>query len=714
MRPVMIARLNPRAPRERSAPCLEAPARVKAEGERTVCLKGPEALGPRLQQAAFESRAWMDPTGCPGREPGRPRQSAPRLDAKVPAGAEARASQVAELKSMVEALQQRVSEQLSGLDGRMQEKLGECEGMLRAIARAQAEAAEALPSRAGLAAAVSEFQEMSRELRPSPQTSRPGSASPVRRFAGAMRRGDPSGNREECRVGAPTHPREVPTAQGAQVMFAEEGEAWDLAEIQDLEEGSSDGTGPEIKITSSEEARARFRSRKRRVLKRLRGIVGDREERTIFGILSRSPKFNLLGMVMTVVNCVVIAVDADMNTTDALLDALAVEHADNSATKGALLNVQRVFFFWLLFEVLIHFLGNRIEYFVGSQKYWNCIDVTILITSVPQFMSGSYNLSFLRFLRLLRGARALQAVRFIRYSYSLQKMVSAFTSTVLTLFWAACMLFLIVYIFGLAMMEGVHSYVAAGLEPQATSAALGYEARTAFAGPQNAGLVQDLHSYYGGVGRTFVTLYRAISGADWSEFAAPLSLTGPLWGFVWMVYVYVVAFGCLNVITGMVVDILRQPMPTDRKFRMLVDAKEEKAVFEIFADELRARGKDVQETLLSKKFFDELTKRESIARQLRDFGIDINRWQDAFYLIDFENKGRVTAATVARRFLALRDEAKTQEVVRLAKDVVQLKRGLSEVAKVVLEIRERLPRPLGRSASDDIEEVDGNVTTVKA
>jgi len=412
-------------------------------------------------------------------------------------------------------------------------------------------------------------------------------------------------------------------------------------------------------------------------------------------------------------------VDADMNTTDALLDALAVEHPDNSYTKSVLLNVQRAFFFWLLVEVLVHFLGSRIEFFVGEQKWWNFIDVTILVTSIPQVLSGSVNFSFLRFLRLLRGARALQAVRFIRYSYSLQKMVAAFTSTVLTLFWAACMLLIIVYIFGLAMMEGVHSFVSIDAHTQPPTGALGYDAGTPFAGAQDAGLVQDLHSYYGGVGRTFVTLFRAISGADWSEFAAPLFLTGPLWGMVWMIYIFVVVFGCLNIITGMVVDILRQPMPTDRKFRMLVDAKEEKAVFEIFADELRVRGKDVQETLLSKKFFDEFTQRESISKQLRDFGIDIKRWHDAFHLIDFENKGRITAATIARRFLALRDEAKTQEVVRLAKDVVQVKRAFAEIAKLVLEIHDRLPQQHQTTSMsqdvEDIEEIDGQyVTTVKA
>lgn len=47
----------------------------------------------------------------------------------------------------------------------------------------------------------------------------------------------------------------------------------------------------------------------------------------------------------------------------------------------------------------------------------------------------------------------------MRYSYSLQKMVSAFSRTVLAVFWVVCLMSIIVYIFGLAMMEGVQSYL---------------------------------------------------------------------------------------------------------------------------------------------------------------------------------------------------------------------------------------------------------------
>lgn len=61
---------------------------------------------------------------------------------------------------------------------------------------------------------------------------------------------------------------------------------------------------------------------------------------------------------------------------------------------------------------------------------------------------------------------------------------------------------------------------------------------------------QALQSYYGGMERTWITLFRAITGADWSIFAAPMAGIGKVWGYVWIGYIFCALFGLLNLVTG--------------------------------------------------------------------------------------------------------------------------------------------------------------------
>lgn len=160
-----------------------------------------------------------------------------------------------------------------------------------------------------------------------------------------------------------------------------------------------------------------------------------------------------------------------------------------------------------------------------------------------------------------RSSRLLRAVRLFRYSVSLQKILWSLTAVFWSLIWTFVLAFLLMYVLGLAMMEGVASYVSdAASQPVADLSDQRYSISTSFPVPLSLGLLQELDMYYGSVGRTFATLYRSVSGADWSSFAAPLAKISWFWGLVWACYVGVVLFGMLNVLTGSVVDIVKRPV----------------------------------------------------------------------------------------------------------------------------------------------------------
>lgn len=67
-----------------------------------------------------------------------------------------------------------------------------------------------------------------------------------------------------------------------------------------------------------------------------------------------------------------------------------------------------------------------------------------------------------------------------------------------------------------------------------------------------------------------VTLFRGISGSDWSLLAEPLLPIGWGAGAMWFLYL-VVVFGLLTTFTGAVVDVLRRPLPIDVEVAMAED-----------------------------------------------------------------------------------------------------------------------------------------------
>lgn len=75
---------------------------------------------------------------------------------------------------------------------------------------------------------------------------------------------------------------------------------------------------------------------------------------------------------------------------------------------------------------------------------------------------------------------------------------------------------------------------------------------------QHCAWAQAMQSYYGGVGRTWMTLFRGLMGADWGPFAAPLAAINPVWGAAWALFIALGMLGLFNVLNGVVVDIVRR------------------------------------------------------------------------------------------------------------------------------------------------------------
>mmetsp|Transcript_71865 Transcript_71865/g.208249 ORF Transcript_71865/g.208249 Transcript_71865/m.208249 type:complete len:758 (+) Transcript_71865:87-2360(+) len=446
-------------------------------------------------------------------------------------------------------------------------------------------------------------------------------------------------------------------------------EIWNSPDL--VEREPSFGSDSALARPSQEPGNATMRRMQRNVRASVENALGDTEQESRIYRLSQHPLFLAVGIAMTLLNCIVVAADADSATVDAFARAFDGAESDRSGWATFVDYMQRAFLGWLCFEVIVNIAGTRSAFLFGPDAGWNIFDcIVLLVSTLMMWLAANASPSYIRVVRIFRVLRVFGAVRFIRYSESLQRMLASVGRVAITLCSTAFLLFIVIYIVGVAMMESVVDFVA-NERVTGTAEPLGYAASMGLGPAGNIGLLQDLRSFYGGFWITFVTLFRSITGSDWTVFAAPLAVIGSSWGAVWLAYIFCIVFGFANVIIGIVADIVRRPLPNDRAIKLSFEMKEQQSLERLFIDELRRHGKN-EDAPISKGMFNHFVARPSVIKRLRHLGLNVEWMYDAFFLIDVEDTGFTTAEDIARSLMQMREGARCFDIRRLMREVHRL------------------------------------------
>mmetsp|Transcript_114638 Transcript_114638/g.331295 ORF Transcript_114638/g.331295 Transcript_114638/m.331295 type:complete len:694 (+) Transcript_114638:16-2097(+) len=586
-----------------------------------------------------------------------------------------------QMRLWMQGMEERLMAQLEILDGRVELRLGscseqwdECRKQISRLSDAQAEIAATLNAKVGDAALGGA------KAKPAFMTQGSGLSSIPSEDRARLRLQQQQQMTPASTATEPPLPADYWQANPAPPDDGESiGKSTTTASMLELEDADDIPAGTPMLAIWSERAAQWIRS-----------AFGEPKVDSILYWLADSTYFNTFSLLSTIGNCVLLAVDIDAATSDALQKAMRGEVVQTE-DRPVLFILQQVFLGLLAFEVIVRFLAQKADFFIGSNRCWNMFDLLILAISMLELVIAGSNRSFVRVLRVIRSDRALQAARCIRFFDGLQRMLVAMSSVAATLFWAACLMFISFFIVGLSMMEGVRGFAASEDIFDHIGGSSAYSVATAFGGPDSTDLLQDMDNYYGSVGRTLCTLFRAISGADWTAFAAPLYVAGWYWGLLWLLYIFFAAFGILNVVTGIIVDIMRRPFLVDRASQIAAEIEEETTLRKMFELELnvgrrRRHNRDTEEMPISKKTFDALIKRPAIVKMLRTSGLDVDRLDDAFNLIDKEGLGFVKISVAAHRVLALRGEARSQDLTRMSRDFYNLRGELSTLGNLMVQI----------------------------
>eukprot|EP00931_Biecheleriopsis_adriatica_P114866 TRINITY_DN9074_c0_g1_i8.p1 TRINITY_DN9074_c0_g1~~TRINITY_DN9074_c0_g1_i8.p1 ORF type:complete len:722 (+),score=134.13 TRINITY_DN9074_c0_g1_i8:28-2166(+) len=366
------------------------------------------------------------------------------------------------------------------------------------------------------------------------------------------------------------------------------------------------------------------------------------------------PKFDVAIAVLIILNAVQIGVETDWNMKQAGQEQLPV---------FAYLDV--TFSFLFLIELSLRLCKDRLSFLSWHHKSfgWNVLDFFLCVTSVIEFVVQFQELSgavgdmmdfgHLRMMRMARLTRILRIFKVVRFFSELRVMAYSVMMSTKSLMWALLLLTLVMFVFGVMMMQLAEPYKAANIE----------------------NVDEDLEKLYGSLPRTIHTLFRSISGGmDWGDALSPLEAVSPIMEYLFSGYIFFTVFCCLNIVTGIFVDNAKTLKDADERSMMEESAKYQKRWIQAVADLFTKLASEHSTGVLSKDIFAEKLNDKFVRMCFKQLGIETETTtvDELWSLFDGKDWGQVDHEEFALGIKKFNGNARSIDVFKLRREIRQL------------------------------------------
>jgi Ca2+-binding EF-hand superfamily protein len=298
-------------------------------------------------------------------------------------------------------------------------------------------------------------------------------------------------------------------------------------------------------------------------------------------------------------------------------------------------------FFWT--ELAARIAVDPLYFFQGKDWRWNYFDLFLMIAGTAQKITkskaaGATLLRVLRAGRIMRIAPAIKTHPFFR---ELRLMIYSLISSLRGLFWGFLLMVSINYLFAMLFLGEATNYLRSNLGDGET--------------------VDALNEYWGSMAVALRSLFAAISGGDdWMGIAQPLFDISLPHGCLFVVYIFVVFAGLLNIMNGVFVDAALASSRADSDLVAQLDhealvetIKSAKAVFESIGESL------------TEQQFQELLGKADVKGFFRSLDMDVEEAKCFFSILDTDNSGTLELDEFIQGCLRLQGAAKKIHVASL-------------------------------------------------
>eukprot|EP00929_Paragymnodinium_shiwhaense_P013513 TRINITY_DN121362_c0_g1_i1.p1 TRINITY_DN121362_c0_g1~~TRINITY_DN121362_c0_g1_i1.p1 ORF type:complete len:517 (-),score=44.25 TRINITY_DN121362_c0_g1_i1:278-1828(-) len=187
-----------------------------------------------------------------------------------------------------------------------------------------------------------------------------------------------------------------------------------------------------------------------------------------------------------------------------------------------------------VFELVFRMCGGLRQFFCTGNT-WNYFDfIVVTLTVAEEFLDGvatMSNMRMARIVRLTRTIKILHMLRIIRVISALRMIMFSLIGTLRQVFWSFLLIILLIFVFGIIFGQVVGN------------------ARSTY--PDLVDNNENLMLFWGDMWTCMYSLYLSISGGiSWVEPAEPLKEVGTAVFLGFLVYVALIQWVALNVITG--------------------------------------------------------------------------------------------------------------------------------------------------------------------
>lgn len=314
---------------------------------------------------------------------------------------------------------------------------------------------------------------------------------------------------------------------------------------------------------------------------------------------------------------------------------------------------------WFLLEISLRIAAEGPSGFICHSRHrsWNIFDSFVVgmdlvefgIESVSGFNEESEtNVAAVRMLRVLRIARALRIVRLARVFKELRLMVLSIFKSGMSLLWSMVLLGIIIYIFGIYLMQDVTDHMSnLPADEEGTAQTL------------------LLRKRFGSLTETIYTLFMAVSGGlSWVDISDPLIDIDPLNGVVLCFFIFFTIFAMLNIITGIFVETAFRSVHSDQEEVIQEELHEENSALRQLQRLFEEADTD-KSGEVSLDEFEILLANDRTRALMKNMGLSMVEARTMFDMIDMDNSGNVSINEFVVSCMRMRGGAKSVDLITL-------------------------------------------------
>ena len=340
-------------------------------------------------------------------------------------------------------------------------------------------------------------------------------------------------------------------------------------------------------------------------------------------------------------------------------------------SQDASANADIVYFFWVVDigftvvfagEVFLRICAFECTFVTGIEARWNVLDLLLVVVSIIEMAAVrlGLELSYIRTLRLFRIFRTLRVVRTVPLFMKLRIMVNAIANSVLSLFWALGLLLFTMLLFSAVFVQGATQYISQRAEDALFQTNLEY-----------------LETFFSSLPMAVMTLYMSITGGvSWWDVEKVMLEIGVVYGLLFLVYVAVMFFALLNIVTGIFVNDAVEMAQLDRDVMMRFEQDKRRHVMKslegIFAQIDKGTG------LVTLEDFSASLERPHIAALLSHLQLEISDAVSLFKALDVDGSEGLEMEEFVMGCLQIRGQAKTVDMVTLMRENKRLMKKLTK------------------------------------